>query len=631
MIKIENVNSLKQHFPDVWGKIKDVQEDNTVKSEQTVSQEWTVSVMNNIGRGYIHSKYNPNKEAERFVETLEDIGERHVLFFGVGLGYHIDYLLQKHPKMTFSIYEPNVNVFYQFITRRNLDKWSPKKSLKNVMVETSNDDCRQYLSSFTSFLDQEVYIVILPSYERLFPEQTKLFIETFRNVVFRKTDYVVSGKIFAKRMATNGIFNIPKIVASPNLLEGHNGIFKNKPAILVAAGPSLNDEYDNLKKIKENGLAYIFSVGSSINALLANGITPDAAFSYDGSVMNSKVFQNIIDNEIDHIPLIFGSTIGFETLQKYPGKVANFIVSDDYIIDTFLKRKDGGTYTYINRFSSISTLTLQVLLNVGFSPVILVGQNFGYRADQYYAKGIDYINSDLVEEQKKTAVSTIDVYGNEIFSSRNHMAMKNEMESLIQQSGETNIINTTLGGAKIEGTDFIPMIEVINKYLRTPFVVKENWIDEIKDSISYDYDHLDKITRKMLDSYHELKVICKRFNELLEEMGRFTNTKNYKQLELCFNKFDKLFDRLQRNMLNIQIVQAMNHLEFQMIMKMFEEVRLSSDTVMKAKRVIDQFGTYLKGIAEDMEIVNHLLKDMSTRVGEVTQKEKAGVTIHVSQ
>jgi len=38
-------------------------------------------------------------------------------------------------------------------------------------------------------------------------------------------------------------------------------MFKDKPAILVSAGPSLDYEIENLRYIKENGLAYISQSG----------------------------------------------------------------------------------------------------------------------------------------------------------------------------------------------------------------------------------------------------------------------------------------------------------------------------------------------------------------------------------
>lgn len=73
--------------------------------------------------------------------------------------------------------------------------------------------------------------------------------------------------------------------------------FEGKPAIIVAAGPSLSEEFEHLKFIKENGLAYIFSVGSAINALIEHGIYPDAACTYDPKERNQNVIRIIKDRE----------------------------------------------------------------------------------------------------------------------------------------------------------------------------------------------------------------------------------------------------------------------------------------------------------------------------------------------
>jgi hypothetical protein len=341
--------------------------------------------------------------------------------------------------------------------------------------------------------------------------------------------------------------------------------------------------------------------------------------------MNSKVFKNIIEQQMDQIPLIFGSTIGFETPQRYPGKMANFMVKNDYIMELFLKRSDGGSYTLIERFRSIATLTLQILHYVGFSPIILVGQNFAYRADQYYAQGIDYIKAELDEKKKENALPVTDVYGNETLSSRGHIAMRVEMEEFIRQIGREDIINTTKGGANIRGTKFATLESVIRDKLYSRGVVEENWFDHIQGSITYDYDHFNKSTQEMLDSYRNLEITFRRFTELMEEMDRYTSTKNIRQLEICFNKFDKLFDRLQRNKLNLRIIQAMNHLEFQLILKMYEEVRFNTDTIEKAKRVIKQFGAYVSNCTEDLIIVKTLLEDMREKVLRDTLAEKLEV------
>lgn len=613
---IDNINALKTHFPLVWKKMKNEQERNLheVRLEQARTGDWTASILTDAGWTYLHSKYNPIQEAERFISTLDDIENRHIFFYGVGLGYHIDLLMNKYPNMTCTIYEPNPVIFQKCMELFPLEKWSPSKRLKDVMVESTPEDLVEFLRQFTHYLDKEVAIVIWPSYERIFAEQTKAFVEKFREVVYEKRDNLLTGMLFVKRMAINGFRNLPVILKTPNLLHGHGGMFNNKPAIIVSAGPSLNDEYENLRYIKKNGLAYIFSVGSAVNSLISEGIHPDAAFTYDGTVMNEKVFQKIKNENITDIPLVFGSTVGYETVQNYPGPMANFLVIRDYIIDLFLRRSDNQPFKYIERYSSIATLTLQILYELGCSPIILVGQNFAYRGDQYYARGIEYIDPQLGEKRRENALVVKDVYGNETLSSRGHIKMRKEMEGLIQTFQHAEIINTTKGGAHIDGTTFIPLEQVISDKLRERQVVDSEWIHSLKTEYEYDLHHLRKTANRMLASHDELHRIIQRFSQLFEEMEGYLSSRNLPQLEICFTKFDRWFDRLQQNTFNIEIIQKMNYLEFSMIMKMFEEVRFHHDVTEKAKRVMNEFGNYLNNCRRDMVIVKTLLQEMYEEV-----------------
>ncbi|CAI8998754.1 DUF115 domain-containing protein [Brevibacillus sp. IT-7CA2] len=618
MVLTDNITSLKKHYPDIWEKLRDrnPQLMDHVRLEETKSQDLTLAVCLESGWNYIHSKYNPMQEAERFIETLEDIGDRHVLFFGVGLGYHIDEFIKRKPNNSFSLYEPNMAVFHQLMGRKKIDDWSPTKKLKHVMVEENPEDCKKNLMELTNFLEDELYLVILPSYKRILLEQTEQFIKTFRDVVYETRDRLLTGKVFAKRMAINGFFNLPTIIKTPNILEAHKDQFKGKPAIIVGAGPSLNDEFENLRHIKENGLGYIFSVGSSINQLLNADILPDAAFAYDGSAMNSKVFQKVIEGKIDSVPLIFGSTMGFETVQNYCGEKANFLVRDDYIMDLFLKKTDDESFQYIDRFGSIATLTLQILDYMGFAPIIFVGQNLAYRGDQIYAQGIEYTGTELGQERREYAVEVKDVYGNTTLSGRGHVSMREELEELIQKIARTDIINTTKGGAQIEGTVFLPLEELITTHLTSRNVVNSNWLNSIveNDNCNYDISHFKQVIKELIVSQDELIKIIRRFAELLEDMNSFITTRNDKQLEVCLNKFDKMFDRLQANKLNLRIIQPMNHLEFQLILKMFDEIRSNPDAKSKSRRVVDQFGNYLISCQADTALIKRLLEKIHEEV-----------------
>src|SRR5690606_4805399 len=127
-----------------------------------------------------------------------------------------------------------------------------------------------------------------------------------------------------------------------------------------------------LKEIKKQGLAYIFAVGSANKALIAHGIHPDAVFTYDPQGHNASVFKELMDNGHTTIPMVYGTSVGFETVQLYPGPKFHFVTAQDTITQNFHET----TLPIVNDAYSIAIVTLQILYHLQVKKVILVGQNF---------------------------------------------------------------------------------------------------------------------------------------------------------------------------------------------------------------------------------------------------------------
>ena len=159
-------------------------------------------------------------------------------------------------------------------------------------------------------------------------------------------------------MTLNSIRNFKYLLTTPNILREKDQ-FKGIPALIVAAGPSLLDEIENIREIKDKGLAYIFSAGSGLVPLLNNGIYPDAATSYDPNQFNG-VYKQVFEKKITSIPLIFGSTVGI-SLQKYPGPMAHMLNSQDTVAPYYLRLKNGEASQKIYDSTTISVVLVQLL------------------------------------------------------------------------------------------------------------------------------------------------------------------------------------------------------------------------------------------------------------------------------
>ena len=380
MILTDNVLYLKKWSPKIWEGIKALE--TKPASEQNVEVQTAKSgdptlVIQVDGRPiYMHSKYNPVDEANQFIQQYEDLDEvEHVFFYGVGLGYHIDAFVEKYPKKRITLYEPEIEIMAKYLSRKDLKDF-PNQQLKTIFVEEDASQVEQFITKFVDELNEEMLLIQLPSYERVFASSFKQFSDIFiRALASKKSSYNVNSS-FEKRWTYNSMINFPETIKSPNILMQKKSYFEGKPVIVVAAGPSLQDEIDNLKKIKEEGTAYIFSVGTAINALLSHGIEPDAACTYDPSNLNRKVFEKINQLGITNIPLIYGSSVGYEVLQDYHGPKLHMITSQDHVSNYYLKMRDDSPIQLVYDASSIAIVTVHMLSQLKCNPVILVGQNF---------------------------------------------------------------------------------------------------------------------------------------------------------------------------------------------------------------------------------------------------------------
>ena len=277
-----NMDILKNSFPETWQKICELETTLDKNLVRVVTNKKKVPLLQ-IGQVYIHNRKNPRQEAKNFIEQFKNIPDHSdILFYGIGLGYHISTYAEKYPDKPFSIYEPIPEVFYQFLCNIDLTQF-PLHLVKNIYLEFGQDDPEKFCSHLVTRVRKSILIIALPAYQALFAEKHQNFFNQFTTRLNERKMELGPYMIFQKLWTTNTLKNFTHVLNSPNVMLGKRDCFVNKPAILVASGPSLEEEIQNLREIRQKGLAYIFSVGTALNALVKRGIHPHAACTYDPS------------------------------------------------------------------------------------------------------------------------------------------------------------------------------------------------------------------------------------------------------------------------------------------------------------------------------------------------------------
>ncbi|GJM77049.1 hypothetical protein HMSSN036_92650 [Paenibacillus macerans] len=150
-----------------------------------------------------------------------------------------------------------------------------------------------------------------------------------------------------------------------------------------------------------------------------------------------------------------------------------------------LRSESGEAPSIINDAPSVAVIALQCMVRMRASTIILVGQNLAYRSQKYYASGVT--NSTGVP-YGEGMIQIEGVNGDKVVSNPSFIKMKKEMEFYIRASSGVEFINTTREGARIEGTNFAFLDEVIRLRLHEKNV-DTGWMFD-KDSSGYDISFL---------------------------------------------------------------------------------------------------------------------------------------------
>ena len=614
---IDNIKYLKEKYPQIREKLKAIEESENrqFQIEETRKGDKTLSYTVDGKKQYFHSKYDPIREAEVIAEEYTDLGGKAIVFYGTGLGYHIEKIISNNPGSYFYIFEPNPELLEVFLSEQNLTK-SLYKNLRALSL--GGNDIDGILYELVELHSEGVDFATLPSHKKLFAEDYKKFFDNFLYITRANRMDRATKVAYQKKWTINMMKNLKDVLMSPNIFLERKGAYSDKPAIIVSAGPSLNEEIENLRYIKDNGLAYIFSVGSAINTLVNHGIYPHATAAYDpedATEINIDVLGIIKEKNIAEIPLIFGSSIGHRTLEGYPGEKYHVMTARD-TLGSYYAYKENETREFLPSGPSIAILTLQLLANLGFKPIILAGQNLAYLGDKDYAEGISYYAEGKSytkhhDGELQNILTVEDVYGNQIKTAHDFNVMRKSMERTIKLLDEGHVINTTKGGAKIEGTVFKELKDIISADFKTK-IVEKNWIG--CQGSSYSKETVEENVHRMNQAVGELAGIIRQYSRTLENMFHLLNTRNYKQLELMYDKLNMVIEELSTNVFFMIFIVDLSQIYYDLLENAVKRYKMETNTHKRHEDLLEAYKLFIKQCNISISDIETLYQEMNQEI-----------------
>lgn len=605
----DNILFLRDRYSAVYQAVKSWEEsesDSKAFVEEAKDGNLTLKYVRDEQVIYVHSKYNPQREAQTIVDKLsadQVIDENsHVVFYGIGLGYHIETFLAQYPQASYSIIEPSAEIFACYLDHKIL-----KKSLsKNLMMLQCGNQAEILYAKAVQSKDKNLLICELPAYTQIFTAEYTAFLSEFKRIIKEQRSALHTNLAYKKRWVINSVNNLKVVLQTPNILLEDHDFCKGKSALLVAAGPSLDLEIENIRKIKQEGLAYIFSVGSAINTLIHHGIEPDAICTYDPSEKNQMVFNKINQLGVDAIPMVFGSSVGYEVLEQYPGPKYHMITNQDTVASYFLQPENKEQLDMVSDAPTIAVVTLELLVKLGFSQIILVGQNLAYTEKKSYSSGIDYMTGEMQKTMLQSdGVFTENVVGKQVKTTESFLNMKRQLEHTISKY-QAKVVNTTIDGAKIQGTRFTPLCQLIDELL-TKSDVFEHPLSQMKLTKKYNKAYAFSQLERLKAAYQEYQGQISGIKNYLLELREITRRNQEKEAYQTHLKMDRQIKVMEDNDFFKMIALPINRVEYGILVNEIQKTKAEKNHLKKARSVIKPTESFIDLLYTDMNLNNEIM------------------------
>ena len=431
-------------------------EDIAVEAENARNGMPIMKVIQEDTAVYMNSQYDPEKEAVKFVGQYRNVLDYSVMFFvGFGNPYAVKQLLDtlgEHVTLVF--YEPSIAIFQQTIRQYDVVDIINDDRVK-LFVKGFNTE--QYVGEWSQIITYENYRVCifdaLPKYRKLFPEDCEEVEEVYSHLVHMIMVNVETSAHFAQDKARNDIYNM-RHFANCNCEQDFEGVLPTDiPAIIVAAGPSLEKNVMLLKEAK--GKALIIAVDTIFKYLIERDIKPDLVVSADPR----KAVRLFAGMETTGVPLAMDSSLNYKAVDIMAQEKVIFISSENSYYHMMFQLV-GKTMYSLASGGSVATLAFALAVTWGFRRLVLVGQDLALAPDKVHAGNVGTQHGRLQGE----LIPVEGYYGDTVYTSPDYHQYLDWYNVVGANNKELEIINATEGGANIRATVKMTLREVIDTY-----------------------------------------------------------------------------------------------------------------------------------------------------------------------
>lgn len=411
---------------------------------------------------------NSNKKRLKRIDKL--------VFAGTLLGRHIPKIVAKLNAKLYLVFERNLEIFRLSLFCVDYAILAKSGVIFSIMDEQKNE--KKKIELFCSIYEQDNYMIKVSTTNiniGQFIDQILLELSSTKSSVY---DY--NRKLYVYLNRTTKYISDNYKILDFNKINNNLDFFQNKPILYLAAGPSLDD---NLEWIKRNqNKFFIVTIGAIYKKLIENHISINMIISLDEqlTILNDSQFDDESVNKISSDTIILASTMTHEKILK------KFNQKNLFLYEVFYPLiQDNIAFNG----PSVGEITLDILIKMNAKDIYLIGldmalnQNTGSTHSHNSNSGIESFNLHSNEDRETFGLrkNILKVKGNfldEVFTTALFNTSINFLEKYILSTKnlDTNIYNLSNHGAYFVST--IPL-KVTDLRLKELILNEDNLLNSL--------------------------------------------------------------------------------------------------------------------------------------------------------
>ncbi len=413
--------------------------------EFTASGRMTLCASAGDSSVYLHGNQFPELEGYQLAESWYKDGHDRYSIYGLGLGYAVLGLFEVDSFNHVTVFESSRERCLLAFSLLDFSKWMDADQL----VIYFDPDYSMLQKHREKKEKDEIFAIHYPSLQTIQDTKNRESLEDYfiQYSSIENQSYLLRGN-FKKNSARNDE-NVEKLLSA----------FEGKDLYIVAAGPSLDKNFLELKKLK-NGL--ILATGTVLRKLLKAGITPDYVIMTDAF---DEVYEQVRGLEECGVPLLYLSSACAAVPQAYKGK--KYIILQ-HEFEPAERKAAAENAMLFHTGGSVSTTAMELGIVFRCRRIVFLGLDLAFTDNLSHAS-----ETPRQTEHRQGQLREVDgINQNKVQTSRNMDAYRMWIEKRIERSRkeearsvlrQIEFIDATEGGARVAGTVIMKLTDVIGE------------------------------------------------------------------------------------------------------------------------------------------------------------------------